>query len=153
MTTLHGGYDYCFFISFLFLQMSAVINTQVVLNDVRNTDIQDVKRAVAFGLRLNEDESHLVDEIFNINLSKIIDMHKPEFDQLRQIELQYLQCQLILKISKKIKLLMSSLEDYIGHDLMVETHFQYDEPQQVVFAEIQQYLNQMRASEALNQIL
>ena len=132
--------------------MSAVINAQVVLNDVRTTNIETIKRAVAYGLRLDQDEIHLVDEIFSINISKIMTMNKPEFDQLREIELQFLQCQLILKISKKIKLMMSSLEDYISHDLMVETNFQYDQPQQMVFAEIQQYLNLMAASDAVEQI-
>ena len=132
--------------------MSAVINAQVVLNDVRTTNIETIKRAVAYGLRLDQDEIHLVDEIFSINISKIMTMNKPEFDQLREIELQFLQCQLILKISKKIKLMMSSLEDYISHDLMVETNFQYDQPQQMVFAEIQQYLNLMATSDAVEQI-
>ena len=133
--------------------MSAVINPQVVLHDVRTTNIQDVKRAIVFGLRMTEDESHLLDEIYNINISKLMTINKPEFDSLREIEYQYLQCQLMLKIGKKIKLMMSSLEDYIGHDLMVETHFQYDEPQQMVFAEIQQYLNLMATSDAVDQII
>ncbi len=48
--------------------MSAVVNMQVVLNDVRKTNIQDIERAVAFGLKLDQDESHLLDEIFNINI-------------------------------------------------------------------------------------
>ena len=133
--------------------MSAVINPQVILHDVRVTNFQDIKRAVAFGLRLTEDENHLLDQIYNINISKIMTMNKPEFDSLREIELQYLQCALILKIGKKIKLMMSSLEDYISHDLLVESNFQYDEPQQMVFAEIQQYLNLMAASNGLNQVI
>ena len=133
--------------------MSAVVNMQVVLNDVRKTNIQDIERAVAFGLKLDQDESHLLDEIFNINITKMMKMNKPEFDSLREIELQYLQCALILKIGKKIKLMMSSLEDYISHDLLVESNFQYDEPQQMVFAEIQQYLNLMAASNGLNQVI
>ena len=154
MTSLHGGYDYCFFqFIFIFAKMSAVVNMQVVLNDVRKTNIQDIERAVAFGLKLDEDESHLLDDIFNINISKMMKMNKPEFDSLREIELQYLQCALILKIGKKIKLMMSSLEDYISHDLMVESHFQYDQPQQMVFDEIQQYLNLMATSDAVNQII
>ena len=132
--------------------MSAVINPQVVLHDVRTTNIQDVKRAIAFGLRLTEDEIHLMDQIFNINISKIMSMNKCEFDSMREIELQFLQCQLILKIGKKIKLMMSSLEEYIGHDLLVEAHFQYDQPQQMVFDEIQQYLNLMATSDAVEQI-
>ena len=139
---------------FIFLfAMSAVINPQVILNDVRTTNIQDVKRAIAFGLRMTEDEIHLLDEIYNINISKIMTMNKPIFDSLREIEYQYLQCQLMLKIGKKIKLMMSSFEDYISHDLMVESHFQYDQPQQMVFDEIQQYLNLMATSDAVDQII
>ena len=138
---------------FIFAKMSAVVNMQVVLNDVRKTNIQDIERAVAFGLKLDEDESHLLDDIFNINISKMMKMNKPEFDSLREIELQYLQCALILKIGKKIKLMMSSLEDYISHDLLVESNFQYDEPQQMVFAEIQQYLNLMAASDGLDRVI
>ena len=136
----------------LFFTMSAVINPQVILNDVRTTNIQDVKRAIAFGLRMTEDEIHLLDEIYNINISKLMTLNKPEFDSLREIEYQYLQCQLMLKIGKKIKLMMSSFEDYISHDLMVESHFQYDQPQQMVFDEIQQYLNLMATSDAVEQI-
>ena len=137
----------------LFFTMSAVINPQVILNDVRTTNIQDVKRAIAFGLRMTEDEIHLLDEIYNINISKLMTLNKPEFDSLREIEYQYLQCQLMLKIGKKIKLMMSSFEDYISHDLMVESHFQYDQPQQMVFDEIQQYLNLMATSDAVDQII
>ena len=132
--------------------MSAVINSQVILHDVRVTNIQDIKRAVAFGLRLDDNESHLLDEIYNINISKIMTTNKPEYDSMREIELHYLQCQLILKIGKKIKLMMSSLEEYIGHDLLVEANFQYDQPQQMVFNEIQQYLNLMATSDAVEQI-
>ena len=153
MTTLHGGYDYLVISVHFLFAMSAVINPQVILNDVRTTNIQDVKRAIAFGLRMTEDEIHLLDEIYNINISKIMTMNKPIFDSLREIEYQYLQCQLMLKIGKKIKLMMSSLEDYISHDLMVEANFQYDQPQQMVFDEIQQYLNLMATSDAVDQII
>ena len=155
MTSLHGGYVYSV-ISFHFIfyldKMSAVVNTQVLLQDVRQTNIEDVKRAIAFGLRLDQDETNLMCQIFNINLSKIMTMNKPEFDSLREIELQYLQCQLILRIAKKIKLMMSSLEDFISHDLMVEANFQYDQPQQMVFDEIQQYLNLMATSDSIQTI-
>ena len=85
--------------------MSAVINPQVILHDVRVTNIQDIKRAVAFGLRLDDNESHLLDEIYNINISKLMTLNKPEFDSLREIEYQYLQCQLMLKIGKKINII------------------------------------------------
>ena len=132
--------------------MSAVINAQVVLNDVRTTNIETVKRAIAYGLRLDDDERHLMDLIFDINISKMLSSNKAEIDQLTDPELHYLQSQLSLKIAQKIKLMMSSLEEYTSHDLLVESHFHYDQPQQAVYDQIQQYLNLMAASDAVNQI-
>ena len=132
--------------------MSAVINAQVVLNDVRTTNIETVKRAIAYGLRLDDDERHLMDLIFDINISKMLSSNKAEIDQLTDPELHYLQSQLSLKIAQKIKLMMSSLEEYTSHDLLVESHFHYDQPQQAVYNQIQQYLNLMAASDAVNQI-
>ena len=141
-----------FFISFFYLQMSAIVNTQVILRDVRQTNIEDVKKAICFGLRLDQDESNLMQEIFNINISKMMSSNKPEIDTLNESELHYMQSQLALKIAKKIKLMMSSLEEYTSHDLLVECHFHYDQPQQMVFAEIQQYLNLMATSDAVEEI-
>ena len=132
--------------------MSAVINAQVVLNDVRTTNIETVKRAIAYGLRLDDDERHLMDLIFDINISKMLSSNKAEIDQLTDPELHYLQSQLSLKIAQKIKLMMSSLEEYTSHDLLVESHFHYDQPQQAVYDQIQQYLNLMATSDAVNQI-
>ena len=43
-----------FFISFFYLQMSAVVNTQVILKDIRQADIEDIKKAVVFGMRLDD---------------------------------------------------------------------------------------------------
>ena len=81
--------------------MSAVINAQVVLNDVRTTNIETVKRAIAYGLRLDDDERHLMDLIFDINISKMLSSNKAEIDQLTDPELHYLQSQLSLKIAQK----------------------------------------------------
>ena len=155
MTSLHGGYDYLVIsVHFIFYldKMSAVINTQVVLKDVRQTNIDNVKRAICFGLRLDADESHLMDQILNINISKIMNSNQAEIDALNESESHYLQCQLALKIAKKIKLMMSSLEEFINHDLIVEAHFHYDQPQQVVYDEIQQYMNLMSTSDAIQTI-
>ena len=132
--------------------MSAVINAQVVLNDVRTTNIETVKRAIAYGLRLDDDERHLMDLIFDINISKMLSSNKAEIDQLTDPELHYLQSQLSLKIAQKIKLMMSSLEEYTSHDLLVESHFHYDQPQQAVYDQIQQYLNLMATSDAIQTI-
>ena len=132
--------------------MSAVVNMKVVLQDVRQANIEDVKRAICFGLRLDEDETNLMNQIFNINISKMMNGNKAEIDVLSDPQLHFMQSQLILKIAQKIKLMMSSLEDYINHDLLVEANFHYDQPQQMVYDQIQQYLNLMATSDAVNQI-
>ena len=135
-----------------YIAMSAVVNAQVILQDVRKANIEDVKRAISYGLRLDEDESHLVHQIFNINISKLMTSNKVEVDSLNEFELHFMQCQLILKIAKKVKLMMSSLEEYFNHDLLVESHFYYDQPQQLVYDEIQQYMNLMSTSDAIQTI-
>ena len=135
-----------------YIAMSAVVNAQVILQDVRQANIDDVKKAICFGLRLDADESNLMNQILNINISKMMSSNKAEIDELRDPELHYMQSQLALKIGKKIKLLMSSLEDYISHDLLVESHFHYDQPQQLVYDEIQQYFNLMSTSDAIQMI-
>ena len=135
-----------------YIAMSAVVNAQVILQDVRQANIDDVKKAICFGLRLDADESNLMNQILNINISKMMSSNKAEIDELRDPELHYMQSQLALKIGKKIKLLMSSLEDYISHDLLVESHFHYDQPQQMVYNEIQQYFNLMATSDAIETI-
>ena len=136
----------------LFFAMSAVANVQVVLQDVRQANIENVKRAICFGLRLDDDEKHLIDQIFNINISKMMSSNKAEIDTLNDPQLHFMQSQLFLKIAQKIKLMMSSLEDYINHDLLVEANFHYDQPQQMVYDQIQQYLNLMATSDAVEQI-
>ena len=137
---------------FIFIfAMSAVVNAQVILQDVRKANIEDVKRAICFGQRLDEDEANLMNQIFNINISKLMTSNKVEVDSLNEFELHFMQCQLILKIAKKVKLMMSSLEEYFNHDLLVETHF-YDQPQQLVYDEIQQYFNLMATSDAIQTI-
>ena len=132
--------------------MSAVINTQVILRDVRQSSIEDVKKAISFGLRLDADEENLMHQIFNINISKMMSSNKAEIDTMTDPDLHYMQSQLALKIAQKIKLMMSSLEEYFNHDLLVEAHFHYDQPQQMVYDQIQQYFNLMAASDAVNQI-
>ena len=136
----------------LFFAMSAVANVQVVLQDVRQANIENVKRAICFGLRLDDDEKHLIDQIFNINISKMMSSNKAEIDTLNDPQLHFMQSQLFLKIAQKIKLMMSSLEDYISHDLLVEANFHYDQPQQMVYNQIQQYFNLMATSDAVEQI-
>ena len=132
--------------------MSAVVNAEVILRDVRQANIDDVKKAICFGLRLDADETNLMHQIFTINISKMMSTNKTEIDNLTDPQLHFLQSQLALKIAQKIKLMMSSLEDYISHDLIVESNFHYDQPQQMVYDQIQQYFNLMATSDAVNRI-
>ena len=153
MTTLHGGYDYCFFISFLFLQMSEIVNTQVILKDVRVVDIDDIKNAVVFGLRLDENEAHLMSQMFEINLSKLYQMNPEDMKNMNNIQMRFIQCELMLKIAKKLKLTMMSLEEFMSHEAIVNANFQYDEPQQRIWQEVQNYLNQLAASDGLDRVI
>ena len=50
-------------------------------------------------------------------------------------------------------LTMMSLEDYLSHDVIVEANFQYDEPQQRIWNEVQNYLNQLAASDGLDKVI
>ena len=142
-----------FFSSFLFLQMSAVINTQVVLKDVRVVDIDDIKNAVVFGLRLDESEAHLMSQMFEINLSKLYQMNPEDMKNMNNIQMRFIQCELMLKIAKKLKLTMMSLEEFMSHEAIVNANFEYDEPQQRIWNEVQNYLNQLAASDGLERVI
>ena len=142
-----------FFISFLFLQMSEIVNTQVILKDVRVVDIDDIKNAVVFGLRLDENEAHLMSQMFEINLSKLYQMNPEDMKNMNNIQMRFIQCELMLKIAKKLKLTMMSLEEFMSHEAIVNANFQYDEPQQRIWQEVQNYLNQLAASDGLDRVL
>ena len=153
MTTLHGGYDYCFFHFIFIFAMSAVVNTQVVLHDVRTTNIEIIIDAVAYGLKLDALEKNLMHQIFQINIDKLFIVSGNDVKNMNDIQFKYIQCELLLKIGKKLKLMLMSLEEYLCHEAIVNGNFQYDQPQQQVWNEIQNYLNQMQASDALDRVL
>ena len=133
--------------------MSAVVNVPIVLRDVKSTNVEIIMEAVAYGLRLNDLEKSILHQIFQINLDKFYILNTDDVKNMNDIQLKFVQCELILKIAKKLKLMMMSLEDFLSHDAIVEANFEYDEPQQRVWNEVQNYLNQLAASDGLDQVL
>ena len=133
--------------------MSAVINTQVILQDVRQANIEIILEAISHGLNLDDLEKNLLHQIFQINMDKLYIVSANDVKNMTDIQLKFVQCELILKIAKKLKMMMMSLEEFISHDAIVEANFQYDEPQQRVWNEVQNFLNQFAASKALDQAL
>ena len=131
--------------------MSAVVNMQVVLNDVKQANVEIIMEAVAYGLRLNDLEKSILHQIFQINLDKFYILNTDDVKNMNDIQLKFVQCELILKIAKKLKLMMMSLEDFLSHEAIVNANFQYDEPQQRIWNEVQNYLNELSASKALDQ--
>ena len=133
--------------------MSEIVNTQVILKDVRVVDVNEIKNAIAHAMQLDETEVHLMSQMFDINLTKLSQMNSEDLKNMTHTQIRYIECQLLLKIARKIKLTMMSLEDYLSHDVIVEANFQYDEPQQRIWNEVQNYLNQLSASNGLNQVI
>ena len=84
-----------FFSSFFI--MSAVINTQVVLQDVRKADAETMKQALAIGLHMDETEFHLMDEIFNATMSKLIEKNKKDLHIYTDPEIHFVQTDLLIK--------------------------------------------------------
>ena len=139
---------------FIFIfAMSAVVNMQVVLKDVRDENIENIIDAVSYGLKLDTQEKDLMIRIFQINMEKLITVSGQDVQNMNELQYKFIQCELLLKISKKLKLMLMSLEEFLCHDAVVNANFQYDQPQQQVWEEIQNYLNQMRASGTLDQVL
>ena len=155
MTTLHGGYDYLVIsVHFIFYldKMSAVINPEVILKDVRATDIETMKNALSLCFRFDQSESNLMNEIYNRTMSKLYENNANELQQYTEFQLHFLQTDLLLKIAKKVKLLTMSLEEYVSHDALVNANFHYDIPQQRIYDEMQSHLNLMATSNAVEQI-
>ena len=133
--------------------MSEIVNTQVILKDVRVVDVNEIKNAIAHAMQLDETEVHLMSQMFDINLTKLSQMNSEDLKNMTHTQIRYIECQLLLKIARKIKLTMMSLEDYLSHDVIVEANFQYDEPQKRIWNEVQNYLNQLSASNGLDQVI
>ena len=133
--------------------MSEIVNTKVILKDVRVVDVNEIKNAIAHAMQLDECEVNLMSQMFDINLTKLSQMNSEDLKNMNHTQIRYIECQLLLKIARKIKLTMMSLEDYLSHDVIVEANFQYDEPQQRIWNEVQNYLNQLSASNGLHQVI
>ena len=140
-----------FFISFFI--MSAVVNMQVLLKDVRDETMENIINAVAYGLKLDATEKDLMVQIFQINTQKLLDVSGEDVKNMNNLQIKFTQCELLLKIAKKLKLTMMSLEDYLSHEVIVNANFQYDEPQQRIWQEVQNYLNQLAASDGLDRVI
>ena len=132
--------------------MSTRINAQVVLQDVRNADAETMKQALAIGLHMDETEFHLMDEIFNSTMNKLIEKNKKDLNAYNDSALHFVQTDLLIKISKKIKLMMGDLEEYVSHDALVNANFYYDVPQQRIYEEMQGHLNIMAFKKSIDQI-
>ena len=156
MTSLHGGYDYSVIsVHFLFYsdKMSAVVIVPVVLKDVRLADIDEIKKAIVHAMHLDVTEENLLSQIFDINLNKLSQMNSEDLKNMTNTQIRFIEIELLLKIAKKIKLTMMSLEEYLSHDAIVHANFEYDEPQQRVWNEAQNYLNQLAASDGLDRVI
>ena len=125
----------------------------VVLNDVKQTNIEIIIEAISHALNLDDLEKNLMHQIFQICMDKMFILNPDDVKNMNDIQIKFIQCELLLKISKKLKLMMMSLEEFISHDAIVEANFEYDEPQQRVWNEVQNYLNQFAASKTLDQVL
>ena len=113
----------------------------------------EIKKAIVHAMHLDVTEENLMSQIFDINLNKLSQMNSEDLKNMTHTQIRYIECQLLLKIARKIKLTMMSLEDYLSHDVIVEANFQYDEPQQRIWNEVQNYLNQLSASNGLHQVI
>ena len=133
--------------------MSAVVNVPVVLKDVRDETIENIINAISYGLKLDPQEKDLMQRIFEINMEKLITVSGQDVQNMNELQYKFIQCELLLKIGKKMKLMMMALEEFLCHEAIINANFQYDTPQQQVWNEIQTYLNQMQASNGLDRVL
>ena len=133
--------------------MSTVVNVPVILKDVRLVDVDEIKNAIVYAMKLDESETHLMSQMYEINFNKLYQMNPEDVKNMSNTQIRFIQCNLMLKIAKKLKLTMMSLEDYLSHEVIVNANFQYDEPQQRIWQEVQNYLNQLAASDGLDRVI
>ena len=133
--------------------MSAVVNVPVVLRDVKSTNVEIIMEAVAYGLRLNDLEKSILHQIFQISIDKLFIVSGNDAKNMNDLQIKFIQCDLILKIAKKLKLMMMSLEEFLSHDVIINANFEYDEPQQRIWNEVQNYLNELAASDGLDRVI
>ena len=86
--------------------MSAVVNMQVVLHDVKQANIEIIMEAISYGLKLDGLERNLLHQIFQINLDKLYIISANDVKNMNEIELKFVQCELILKIAKNSSRMM-----------------------------------------------
>ena len=133
--------------------MSAVVNVPVILKDVRLVDVDEIKNAIVYAMKLDESETHLMSQMYEINFNKLYQMNPEDVKNMSNTQIRFIQCDLMLKIARKIKLTMMSLEDYLSHEAIVNANFEYDEPQQRIWQEVQNYLNQLAAADGLDRVI
>ena len=133
--------------------MSTVVNVPVILKDVRLVDVDEIKNAIVYAMKLDESETHLMSQMYEINFNKLYQMNPEDVKNMSDTQIRFIQCDLMLKIAKKLKLTMMSLEEYLSHDVIVTANFQYDEPQQRIWQEVQNYLNQLAAADGLDRVI
>ena len=133
--------------------MSTVVNVPVILKDVRLVDVDEIKNAIVYAMKLDESEAHLMSQMYEINFNKLYQMNPEDVKNMSDTQIRFIQCDLMLKIAKKLKLTMMSLEEYLSHNVIVNANFQYDEPQQRIWQEVQNYLNQLAASDGLDRVI
>ena len=83
--------------------MSAVVNVPVILKDVRVVDVDEIKNAIAHAMQLDERELNLMSQMFDINLNKLSQMNSEDLKNMTHTQIRYIECQLLLKIARKIK--------------------------------------------------
>ena len=133
--------------------MSTVVNVPVILKDVRLVDVDEIKNAIVYAMKLDESEAHLMSQMYEINFNKLYQMNPEDVKNMSNTQIRFIQCDLMLKIARKIKLTMMSLEDYLSHEAIVNANFEYDEPQQRIWQEVQNYLNQLAAADGLDRVI
>ena len=133
--------------------MSTVVNVPVILKDVRLVDVDEIKNAIVYAMKLDESETHLMSQMYEINFNKLYQMNPEDVKNMSNTQIRFIQCDLMLKIARKIKLTMMSLEDYLSHEAIVNANFEYDEPQQRIWQEVQNYLNQLAAADGLDRVI
>ena len=131
--------------------MSTVINAQVVIENVRNVEFSLILEAVQDNMGFDENDMKIISEMFEIQMSNFMKAHAANVHSYTDIQFRYVQCELLVRIVKKYKLLMYSIEEYCCHDAEVDAAFQYDEAHQHTWEMVQSWLNTTSAKKSINQ--
>ena len=131
--------------------MSTVINTQIELENVKTAEFSLILEAVQDNMGFSESDMKIVSEMFNIQMSNFMKDHEANLHSYTDIQFRYVQCEVLLRIVKKYKLLMYSIEEYCCHDAEVDAAFQYDQAHQHTWEMVQSWLNTTSAKKSINQ--